>query len=40
MSKVVLQKILIFFIYFYGLNIGPPVVGPSCTQGSSFEQTW
>ena len=29
-----------FFIYFYGLNIGPPGAGPSCTQGPSFEQTW
>ena len=29
-----------FFIYFYGLNIGPPGAGPSCIQGPSFEQTW
>ena len=29
-----------FFIYFYGLNIGPPGAGPSCTQGPSFNQTW
>ena len=21
------------FIYFYGLNLGPPGAGPSCTQG-------
>ena len=41
LSKVVLQKIFIFFsIYFYGLNIGPPGAGPSCTQEPSFEQTW
>ena len=40
LSKVVLQKILkVFFIYFYGLNIGPPGAGPSCIQGPSFEQT-
>ena len=26
--------------YFYGLNLGPPGAGPSCTQGPSFEQTW
>ena len=29
-----------FFIYFNGLNIGPPGAGPSCTHGPSFEQTW
>ena len=28
------------YIYFYGLNLGPPGAGPSCTQGPSFEQTW
>ena len=28
------------FIYFYGLNIGPPGLWSSCTQGPSFEQTW
>ena len=31
---------LIFFMYFYGLNIGPPATGPSWTLGPSFEQTW
>ena len=29
-----------FLIYFYGLNVGHPGGGPSCIQGSSFEQTW
>ena len=29
-----------FFYYFYGLNLGPPGMGPSYTQGPSFEQTW
>ena len=28
------------FIYFYGLNLGPPGAGPSCTQGPSIEQNW
>ena len=26
-----------FFIYFYGLYLGPPGAEPSCTQGLSFE---
>ena len=26
----------LFFIYFYGLNIGLPGVGPSFSQGPSF----
>ena len=31
-----------FFIYFYGLTMDTlaPGVGPSCTQGPSFEQAW
>ena len=28
------------FIYFYGLNLGPPGAGSSCTQGPSIEQNW
>ena len=28
------------FIYFYGLNLGPPDAGPSDTQGPSIEQNW
>ena len=31
---------LIFFMYFYGLNLGPPGTGPSSNLGPSFEQTW
>ena len=27
-------------MYFYGLNLGPPGAGPSCTLGLSFELTW
>ena len=26
------------FIYFYGLNLGPPGAGPSCTQGPSLNK--
>ena len=28
------------FIYFYGLNLGPPGAGPFCTKGTSIEQNW
>ena len=29
-----------FFMYFYGLKLGPPAAGPSWNLGPSFEQTW
>ena len=28
------------FIYFYGLNLGPPGAGPSWILGPSFEHPW
>ena len=31
---------LIFSMYFYDLNLGPPGAGPSWTLGLSFEHTW
>ena len=34
------KDFLIFFMYFYGLNPGPPGGGPSWILGPSFEQTW
>ena len=34
------EEFLIFFMYFFGLNLGPPRVGPSWILGPSFEQTW
>ena len=29
----------IIFMYFYGLNLGPPGAGPSLNLGPSFEHT-
>ena len=34
------EDFLIFSMYFYGLNLGPPAAGPSSNLGPSFEQTW
>ena len=34
------KDFLIYFMYFYGLNLGPPGVGPSWSLGPLFEQTW
>ena len=34
------EDFLMFFIYFYGLNLGRPAGGPSWNLGPSFEQTW
>ena len=34
------EDFLIFFMYFYGLNLGPPEAGPSSNLRSSFEQNW
>ena len=34
------EDFLIFFMYFYGLNPGPPGAGPSWILGPSFENTW
>ena len=34
------EDFLIFSMYFYGLNLGPPGPGPSWILGPSFEQTW
>ena len=34
------ENFLIFYMYFYGLNLGPSGAGPSWVLGSSFEQTW
>ena len=39
-TKYISEDFLIFFMYFYGLSLGPPGAGPSSNQGSSFEQTW
>ena len=33
-----LNTILNFFMYFYGLSLGPPCARPSWTQGPLFEQ--
>ena len=41
LSQVVLIKIFEYFsMYFYGLNLGPPCLGPSWTLWPSFEETW
>ena len=41
LSQVVLKKIFEYLsMYFYGLNPGPPRLGPSWTLGPSFEETW
>ena len=41
LSQVVLRKIFEYFsMYFYGLNLGPPCLGPSWTLCPSFEETW
>ena len=29
-----------FSMYFYGLTLGPPCLGPSWTLWPSFEDTW
>ena len=34
------EDFLIFFMYFYGLNLGPPAAGPSWNLGPAFEQAW
>ena len=34
------EDFLIFFMHFYGLNLGPPATGPSWNLVPSFEQTW
>ena len=34
------EDFLIFSMYFYGLNLGPPAAGPSSNLGPSFELTW
>ena len=34
------EDFLIFFMHFYGLNLGPPATGSSWNLGPSFEQTW
>ena len=40
-SKVVQKKIFEYFsMYFYGLNLGPPCLGPSWILWPSFEETW
>ena len=33
------EHFLIFYMYFYGLNLGPPAARPSWNLGPSFEQT-
>ena len=41
LSQVVLKKIFEYFsMYFYGLNLGPPCLGPSWTLWPSFGETW
>ena len=41
LSQVVLKKIFEYFsMYFYGLNLGSPCLGPSWTLWPSFEETW
>ena len=41
LSQTVLKKIFFnIFMYFYGLNLGPPGAGPSWNLEPSFEQTW
>ena len=40
-QEVLKEKLFEYFsMYFYDLNLGPPVAGPSWTLGPSFEQTW
>ena len=34
------EDFLIFFMYFYSLNLGPPAAGSSWSLGPSFEQNW
>ena len=34
------EDFLIFSMYFYGLNLGPPGMGPSWILGPLFEQNW
>ena len=34
------EDFLTFFMYFHGLNLGPPATGPSWNLGPSFEQSW
>ena len=34
------EDFLIFFMYFYGLNLGPPAPRPSWNLVPAFEQTW
>ena len=34
------EDFLIFSMYFYGLNLGPPGTGPSWILGPLFEQNW
>ena len=41
LSQVVLKKTFEYFsMYFYGLNLGPPCLGPSWTLWPSFGETW
>ena len=34
------EYLLIFFMYFYGLNLGPSGTGPSWILGPLFVQNW
>ena len=34
------EDFLIFFMYFYGLNLGSHGTGPSWILGPLFEQNW
>ena len=34
------EEFKVFFMYFYGLTLGPPGAGPSWNLGPSFEQSW
>ena len=41
LSQVVLKKIFEYFsMYFYGLNLGPPCLGPSWTLWPSLEENF
>ena len=41
LSQVVLKKIFEYCsMYFYGLNLGPPCLGPPWTLWPSFEETY